>query len=46
LAAVLAATEAAISRRPAAFPRILATSARSGAGLADLRAEVAAALAR
>ena len=46
LAAVLAATGGAISRRPAAFPRILATSARSGAGLADLRAEVAAALAR
>ena len=33
---------AAIGRRPAAFPRVIATSAESGAGLADLRAEIAA----
>jgi GTP-binding protein len=32
----------AIGRRPAAFPRVIATSAESGAGLADLRAEIAA----
>ena len=35
---------AAIARRPAAFPRVIATSAESGAGLADLRAEIAAPL--
>jgi GTP-binding protein len=34
---------AAVSRRPAAFPRVLATSAETGAGLALLRAEVVAA---
>jgi GTP-binding protein len=33
----------AVSRRPAAFPRALATSAESGLGLAELRAEIAAA---
>jgi GTP-binding protein len=42
-AAMTAATAAAIARRPAAFPRVLATSAETGAGLADLRAEIAAA---
>jgi len=31
----------AVSRRPAAFPRVLATSAEKGAGIAELRAEVA-----
>jgi GTP-binding protein len=36
-------TAAKVSRRPAAFPRVLATSAETGAGLADLRAEIAAA---
>jgi GTP-binding protein len=36
------ATAAAIVRRPAAFPRVIATSAESGAGIADLRAEIAA----
>ncbi len=35
-------TLSAISRRPAAFPRVIATSAERGAGLADLRAEIAA----
>lgn len=39
------ATERAVIQRPAAFPRILATSARSGLGLPQLRAEIAAALA-
>ena len=42
---VAAATLASASKRPAAFPRVLTTSAASGAGLADLRAEVAAACA-
>ncbi len=36
-------TLAAISKRPAAFPRVVATSARTGAGLAALRTEIAAA---
>jgi GTP-binding protein len=40
---VLAETRAAIAKRPAAFPRVLATSAEKGAGLAELRAEIAAA---
>ncbi|HXQ11103.1 MAG TPA: ribosome biogenesis GTP-binding protein YihA/YsxC [Caulobacteraceae bacterium] len=33
----------AVSRRPAAFPRVLATSAEGGLGIAELRAEVTAA---
>jgi GTP-binding protein len=37
------ATLARISRRPAAFPRVALTSAETGAGLAELRAEVVAA---
>ena len=41
--AVTAATLAKIAKRPAAFPRVVATSAEKGAGLADLRAEIAAA---
>jgi GTP-binding protein len=36
-------TEAAIARRPAAFPRVIATSSEKGDGMADLRAEVMAA---
>jgi GTP-binding protein len=40
---VTAATLQAVSRRPAAFPRVLATSAEAGLGLAELRAEAAAA---
>jgi GTP-binding protein len=36
-------TEAAIVKRPAAFPRVLAASAVSGAGLESLRAEAASA---
>ena len=39
--AVTARTLAAIARRPAAFPRVVATSSEKGAGLALLRAEVA-----
>ncbi len=38
---MLAATAKAVSRRPAAFPRVLATSAESGLGVAELRAEIA-----
>ena len=36
----VAATLKAISRRPAAFPRVAATSAEKGAGLPELRAEI------
>ncbi len=41
VAATVARTLAEIARRPAAFPRILATSAEKGHGLAQLRAEIA-----
>ena len=41
LAATIDAVGAAIARRPAAFPHIIATSAREGSGIADLRAAVA-----
>ena len=41
--AMRAATLGKIAKRPAAFPRVVATSAEKGAGLADLRAEIAAA---
>ncbi len=37
---VAAETLRAIARRPAAFPRVAATSTETGAGLAELRAEV------
>ena len=37
----IAATLDAISKRPAAFPRVLATSSEKGDGLAELRAEIA-----
>lgn len=43
IAAVTAATQLAIARRPAAFPRVIATSAEKGDGMAELRAEIAAA---
>jgi len=39
--AVTARTVAAIARRPAAFPRVVATSAEKGTGLPQLRAEIA-----
>ena len=39
--AVRAAAEKAIAKRPAAFPRVLATSAEKGTGMAELRAEIA-----
>ena len=37
----LADTAAALARRPAAFPEIAVTSARDGAGMAELRAAIA-----
>ena len=43
--AVRQQTEAAIAKRPAAFPRVLATSSETGAGMPELRAEIAAACA-
>jgi GTP-binding protein len=45
LAAVLAATEAALTKHPAAYPEILPTSARTGAGIPELRAAIARLLA-
>jgi len=41
VAAVTAATAKAIVKRPAAFPRVLATSSEKGTGLPELRAEIA-----
>ena len=43
--AVTAKTLAAIAKRPAAFPRVLATSAEKGTGIPELRAEIVAACA-
>jgi GTP-binding protein len=42
LAALIEETSAAIARRPAAHPAIIATSAVTAAGIAELRAELAA----
>ena len=39
--AVVAATQKAIAKRPAAFPKVLATSSEKGHGLPELRAEIA-----
>jgi GTP-binding protein len=41
LASTMAALEAALARRPAAFPQVLPTSTRSGTGIAELRAAIA-----
>jgi GTP-binding protein len=41
--AVVAKTQAAIAKRPAAYPKVLATSSEKGTGLPELRAEVSAA---
>jgi len=41
LAKVKAATEAAIARRPAAYPTVIATSSETGEGMDLLRAEIA-----
>ncbi|WP_213773763.1 ribosome biogenesis GTP-binding protein YihA/YsxC [Bradyrhizobium sp. dw_78] len=38
LDATMAATTAALAKHPAAFPEVLATSSRTGAGMAELRA--------
>jgi GTP-binding protein len=40
LAARLVTTQAALARRPAAYPQVLVTSAEKGAGIADLRAAI------
>lgn len=40
LADRIAATSAALAKHPAAFPQVLATSARSGAGMPELRAAI------
>jgi GTP-binding protein len=45
LTAMVDKVAAAVRRRPAAYPDVLATSARTGAGLAELRAAVARLLA-
>jgi GTP-binding protein len=41
LAGRIAQVEAALSKRPAAYPAVLATSAHDGAGIAELRAAIA-----
>jgi GTP-binding protein len=41
LATRLAETQAALAKHPAAYPEVLATSARTGAGIAELRAAIA-----
>ena len=40
LAAIVAAAQADIAKRPAAHPQVLATSAAGGMGIAELRAEI------
>ena len=45
LAGRVDAMEAALRKRPAAFPQIIATSSRTGAGIAQLRAAIARLLA-
>jgi GTP-binding protein len=44
LAKAIAATRAAIAKRPAAHPEVIVTSSEKGAGLEELRAEIAALL--
>jgi GTP-binding protein len=41
IAPLVTATEAALAKHPAAFPDVIATSARSGDGIAELRAAIA-----
>lgn len=41
LPARIAETEAALSKRPAAYPKVIATSSRTGQGIPDLRAAIA-----
>jgi len=45
LAVRIAEVEAALTKRPAAFPKVLATSAGEGTGIAELRAAIARLLA-
>src|SRR4051812_167910 len=45
LAATIAGVTAGVRKRPAAYPDVLPTSARTGAGIADLRAAIARLLA-
>ena len=45
VAQVTAETTRKIAKRPAAFPRVLATSAEKGTGMPELRAEILAACA-
>jgi GTP-binding protein len=45
LEARIAAMSAALAKHPAAFPQVLATSSRTGAGIPDLRAAIARLLA-
>jgi GTP-binding protein len=45
LAGRIVATKAALAKHPAAFPEVLATSARNGSGLPELRAAIARLLA-
>jgi GTP-binding protein len=40
LAALVAATETALAKHPAAYPDVLATSARTGSGIPELRAAI------
>jgi GTP-binding protein len=40
LAERIAATEVALSKRPAAFPQVIATSSREGTGIPELRAAI------
>jgi GTP-binding protein len=42
LAAVIAKAEAELAKHPAAYPQVLVTSARTGSGIPELRAAVAA----
>lgn len=42
---IIAATQKAIAKRPAAYPEMIVTSSETGAGIADLRAEIAGLLA-
>jgi GTP-binding protein len=46
LARTIEATAAALETHPAAYPALLATSARTGAGMAELRAQIAQLLTR
>jgi GTP-binding protein len=43
VAKVVEATLTAIAKRPAAFPRVIASSSETGQGIAELRAEILAA---